>query len=141
MELIQKLQFKEPENAFITGIPSELEEPLALLKQISLAETELANLDFALVFVQKQEQLNEWIDKVAPQLRGDALLWFAYPKKSSKRYSSEINRDSGWSRIGDHKMEPVRQIALNEDWSALRFRKLDFIKKLTRRDSMRLTKK
>lgn len=37
--------------------------------------------------------------------------------------------------------EPVRQIALNEDCSALRFRKLAYIKTLSRRESMRLTKK
>ena len=65
-------------------------------------------------------------------LAKDALVWVAYPKKSSTRYRSEINRDHGWQPLGDLGFEGVRQIAVDEDWSAVRFRKADQIKKLTR---------
>jgi hypothetical protein len=71
---------------------------------------------------------------------GDAKLWLAYPKASSKRYSCEFNRDSGWASLGDAGFEPVRQIAVDDDWSALRFRQVTFIKKLTRRPELAMTK-
>ncbi|HAH36603.1 MAG TPA: hypothetical protein DCL81_08800 [Algoriphagus sp.] len=65
----------------------------------------------------------------------DELLWMAYPKGSSKRYQVKINRDSGWGILGKYDFEGVRQIAINEDWSALRFRNTKFIKTLTRKFS------
>lgn len=140
MDLQKKLQFKEPERYFSNAAPKELVEHLRFLTENPVAENGLRDLDFILIFVREQDDLDDWLDKLGPNLRGDGHFWFAYPKKSSKNYSSEITRDSGWAKIGEYRMEPVRQIALNEDWSALRFRKLAFIKKLTRRDSMRLSK-
>ena len=136
----KKLNFKEEQKLFIAGTPKELKPELKWFEELGAPEIP-EKIDLALVFVQKQKELDQWIDKLAPNLDGDAKLWFAYPKKSSKNYGSEITRDSGWSKIGEYNMEPVRQIALNEDWSALRFRKLEYIKTLKRRDSMRLTKK
>jgi hypothetical protein len=65
-------------------------------------------------------------------LEEDALFWFAYPKKSSKKYQCEFNRDNGWQSLGDLGFEPVRMVAIDEDWSALRFRKAENIKTITR---------
>ena len=45
------------------------------------------------------------------------------PKGTSKRYKSEIHRDTGWQAIGQAGFEPVRAVAIDEDWSALRFRR------------------
>jgi hypothetical protein len=67
---------------------------------------------------------------------GDALLWFAYPKGTSKRYHCEFNRDTGWQVIRDAGFDSVRQVAIDEDWSALRFRRVEFIK-----DSVRQRKR
>jgi hypothetical protein len=67
--------------------------------------------------------------KAAP---GDAVVWVAYPKGTSKRYRSDLNRDSGWASLGAAGFEPVRQVAIDEDWSALRFRRVEFIKSMTR---------
>lgn len=133
------MSFKAEGNTFVASVPKELE--VDLKEVIDLAQKDPSNpLHYSLVFVQKQEELDAWIDTICPLMEGDAQVWFAYPKKSSKNYKSEITRDSGWAKIGDYRMEPVKQVAVNEDWSALRFRKLDYIKKLTRRDSMRLSK-
>ena len=63
---------------------------------------------------------------------GDAILWICYPKKSSKKYKCDFNRDSGWTVLGAAGYEPVRMVAIDEDWSALRFRKAENIKTLTR---------
>jgi hypothetical protein len=60
----------------------------------------------------------------------------AYPKGSSKKYKASINRDSGWESLGQHGFEGVRQVALDENWSALRFRKVEFIKVMTRKNRL-----
>ena len=67
------------------------------------------------------------------------MVWFAYPKGTSKRYRSEINRDTGWQALGRAGFEPVRAVAIDEDWSALRFRRVEFIKTMTRANEHRMT--
>jgi hypothetical protein len=65
---------------------------------------------------------------LAAAAQGDALLWFAYPKGTSKRYQCEFNRDTGWGVIRGAGFESVRMVAIDADWSAVRFRRLNFIK-------------
>jgi hypothetical protein len=67
---------------------------------------------------------------------GDAILWFCYPKGTSKKYTCDFNRDTGWASLGQLGWEPVRQVAIDDDWSALRFRNPDFIKTMTRSFAM-----
>ena len=58
---------------------------------------------------------------------GDPILWFAYPKASSRRYACDFNRDSGWDVLRGLGFDSVRQVAIDEDWSALRFRRVQYI--------------
>ena len=60
------------------------------------------------------------------------MVWIAYPKSTSQRYACEFNRDTGWDAMGDAGFEPVRQVAIDADWSALRFRRATYIKNWTR---------
>jgi hypothetical protein len=44
-----------------------------------------------------------WMQKPkdrAKKAKSDAVVWFAYPKRSSKKYKSGINRDNGWQILG-----------------------------------------
>ena len=43
--------------------------------------------------------------------------------------------------MGKAGFEGVRMVAIDEDWSAVRFRRVEFIKTMTRPDQVRLTKK
>jgi len=88
---------------------------------------------FLLAFVQDTASLENCLSQFKPYLQDDNTLWVAYPKQSSKKYKSEINRDHGWEAIGALGMEGVRQIAIDADWSALRFRHVQYIKSLTRK--------
>ena len=48
------------------------------------------------------------------------MLWIAYPKGNR----SDINRDTLWPYLTEYNMRPITQIAVDETWSALRFRPL-----------------
>jgi hypothetical protein len=63
------------------------------------------------------------------------VLWFAYPKISSG-IKTDINRDNGWGVLQKRKFEPVTQIAIDETWSALRFKPVDKIPKMMRQVPM-----
>lgn len=93
-------------------------------------------IEFFLAFVTKQNEVNSLAKKASTRLVDDGLLWLAYPKGSSKKYTCDFNRDSGWDELGKLGFEPVRQVAIDEDWSALRFRSVAHIKKMTRSFAM-----
>ena len=133
--LFKKLQLPpDLDEVLILNEPEGFCKELDCLKDVVVKESliQVSEVDFAIIFVTEKIQVENRIETVYPKLVGDAILWFAYPKKSSKKYSSEINRDHGWGVLGDYNLEPVRQVAIDEDWSALRFRKVGFIKKMTR---------
>jgi hypothetical protein len=76
---------------------------------------------------------------VIPAVNDQSVLWFCYPKGTSKKYKSDINRDKGWEIFGEANIEPVRQVAIDDDWSALRFKQVSAIKTLTRNETMVLS--
>ncbi len=134
--LLKKLNYKEGYVPYLRGADSLRDE---LFAELQVPEDPDA-IDFALIFVHNVEQVKLGIEEIEPRLNEDAVLWFSYVKKSSKAFEGKITRDSGWESLGTFSYEPVRQVSINEDWSALRFRKLKHIKQLTRRQSMRLSK-
>jgi len=140
--LFKKLNFKDHIQILVLNSPESFETEL--LEMISLTKiekdvNEVKEIGFAIIFVNTQAQIDDYIDIVFPKLEGDAVLWFCYPKSSSKKYRCEFNRDTGWSSLGKYNLEGVRQVAIDEDWSALRFRKIEYIKTLTRREDFALS--
>lgn len=96
-------------------------------------------IDFPLVFGRTLAEVETHGGAVLERARGDAVVWFCYPTGSSRRFTCEFNRDSGWQVLGAHGFEPVRQVSFDVDWSALRFRHVAYIKNLTRRASFAST--
>jgi hypothetical protein len=89
---------------------------------------------FILAFVTKQSEIDEMAPAFAAALVGDGVLWFAYPKGTSKNYKCDFNRDTGWDLLGQLGFESVRMVSIDEDWSALRFRRTEFIKTMKREE-------
>jgi len=141
--IFKKLNFKNQPNILVINTPDSFQaniDTMAEWANISFNINESEEIEFAIIFVTKKAETNELIPQIAPKLKGDALLWFAYPKKSSKNYKCDFNRDNGWTAMGEHALEGVRQVAIDTDWSAIRFRKVEYIKKMTRRESFALSK-
>ena len=93
--------------------------------------------DAMLLYVDTKLMLKEKIDKHLVSLKQDGLLWILFPKSNGQKL--EIRRDSGFEYLGTLGYEPVRNISYNETLSALRFRHVSYIKKMTRKGSMRLS--
>ena len=114
----------------VFNVPASFEAELAQLKGIKILRDPRKPkvIQFALAFVMQQSELNRLSRILANGSEGDALLWFAYPKGTSKRYSCDFNRDTGWQVIRKAGFDSVRQVAIDEDWSALRFRRVEYVK-------------
>lgn len=143
--LLKKLNLKEQSQAVVLNHPDEFESTVSALNDIITTDKSIGNkkqYDFIIVFVRSNKDIATWIKKLDGHLQQDATLWFAYIKKSSKKYQANLSRDGdGWLALGEYGFEGVRQVAIDEDWSALRFRHVDYIKKMTRNHGMALSKK
>jgi hypothetical protein len=136
-----KLNLKDRKQILVLKSPASFEPELKALRGITIQRDlqSAGNVEFSLAFVTKQKEVDELGKAIGKMAQGDAVVWFAYPKGSSKKYKSEINRDSGWKILGDAGFEPVRMVAIDEDWSAVRFRRAEFIKTLTRGKEHRMS--
>jgi len=142
--LFKKLSFKGQKSILSINHPASFQKELddmALVAHVVTNMEQEESIPFAISFVTKQTEIDSIITHIAPKLETDAVLWFCYPKGTSKKYKCDFNRDTGWATLGKHDLEPVRQVAIDEDWSALRFRNVDNIKQITRKGSMALTDK
>jgi hypothetical protein len=142
-----KLNLKEQKQILVLNAPESFEAELKALRGGGISpdvQRDLKSVDrieFSLAFVTKQKEVDTLGKAIAQKAQGDAVVWFAYPKGSSKKYKSEINRDNGWKVLGDAGFEPVRMVAIDEDFSAVRFRRVEFIKTLTRGKEHRMSAK
>jgi hypothetical protein len=139
--LCTKLNLGANTDVTLLDVPEDV-QPLFATPDGVTARTTLrgdAPIRFVLAFVTTLAQIEAHMATLAPRLEGDAVLWFAYPKGSSKRYRCEFNRDTGWAAVGAAGFEPVRNVAIDADWTALRFRRVEYISSLTRRDAMLLS--
>ena len=114
--LLKKLNFKEHKHVVLLNLPDDLGDLAAefmLLAQVYNGFENVENADFTIVFCKKQAEVNAAADLIAKNTEGDAAIWFAYPKGSSKRYKCDFNRDNGWTKLGELGFEPVRQAVAN----------------------------
>jgi len=134
--LFKKLNLKDQQSIVVLNAPESFEPELRALTdtgvKVSRKVDKGENLAFGIAFVITRKQLDEASTTLTAAAGGDAILWMAYPKGTSKRYKCEFNRDDGWNSLGQAGFEAVRQVAIDENWSALRFRRVQFIKSITR---------
>lgn len=139
--LFNKLNLKGQTEIVVLNASEGFERELDALKGVTVHRdaSALDRVKFVLAFVITTAELTAAADAVLPKAQGDAVVWFAYPKGTSKRYKCEFNRDSGWAPLGAAGFEGVRQVAIDEDWSALRFRRVEHIKTMKRAASRAAT--
>jgi hypothetical protein len=128
--LYEKLQLKDQQEILVLNAPASFESELSHLPVLHIHRNleALPVIRFSLAFVTKQAEVDTLTAKIVPRAQGDAALWFAYPKGSSKNFKCDFNRDTGWARLNAAGFDTVRSIAIDEDWTGLRFRRKEFIK-------------
>lgn len=129
-----KLNLKDQTDIVVLNVPDSFSPEFQRLRGVQVRRTLSGSqpITFALAFVSRQTKLDAVARVLTLRAAGDAVVWFAYPKGTSKRYTCDFNRDTGWQVLGAAGFEAVRQVAIDEDWSALRFRRAEFIKRLVR---------
>jgi hypothetical protein len=142
--IFKKLNYKSQAEIIVLNAPHSFTPVLDDMRDLALIKTSLTGVksaQFTLLFATRQAEIDAFAKRIATIAAGDALVWVAYPKGTSKHYTCEFNRDTGWASLGVVGFEPVRQVAIDADWSALRFRRVEHIKSMTRGFAMTATGK
>jgi hypothetical protein len=129
-----KLNLKDHDEIVVVNAPASFEREIKALDGVRVVRTpgDVKEITFVLAFVTTKKEVDALAKSVAKKSVPDPVVWFAYPKSTSKKYTSEISRDPGNEALGKAGFEPVRMVAIDEDWTGKRFRRVEFIKNLTR---------
>lgn len=140
-ELWKKMQVKNQTRFLVVAPPREIDtiiegrdQSWELDVRPEIAASGDAKYEVVVMFLKNESDVVKAAEVTKAHVAGDdTLLWLCYPKKSSKKYDATINRDSGWDPVIDIGFEGVRQVAVDDDWSALRFRPREAIRTYTRK--------
>ncbi|MCX6254462.1 MAG: hypothetical protein NTV31_08310 [Bacteroidia bacterium] len=129
--LLGKLNYKGQER--IAVLNAEESFTISLLKELKdvIIDKEVDPrfpYDFIIIFVRNVSEVKFFTPIALHNLMADGVLWFCYPKKTSIKYSSDIDRDHGWKALNDSGLHGIRMVAIDDDWSAMRFRNAKYIK-------------
>jgi hypothetical protein len=127
--LTQKLGIKPGYKLLVLNAPEGIMDALHPLPEGATLETTAGEgFDAVLAFVHHKADIDAFASMAAKSAKYDGLLWFAYPKQSSK-VKTDIHRDVGWDAVNGLGFAGVAQVAVNETWAATRFRPADAVKR------------
>ena len=129
--LLERLNYKGNDRIAVLNSEEGFTEALLMESGTLVIDREIDPrfpYSFILMFVRNHAEVEAFTPIALHNLLCDGVLWFCYPKKSSKLLHSDIDRDHGWQKLNDAGFHGIRIVSIDNDWSALRFRNLKFIK-------------
>jgi hypothetical protein len=114
MDLLSKLQVKTGQ-----GVEGVL-VPESVASELPEGDGTDDGIPALLVFVVDRSVLEEHRARIVEAAKRDRLTWVSYPK--SGQLGTDLNRDTLVALLEESSIQPVRQIAIDGVWSALRFR-------------------
>lgn len=126
--LAKKLLIKPGQHWLIMNAP---EDYLATLEPLpegtQLSFTPEGSFSGIQVFVKNSRELATALVDLKPVLQDDNVLWIIYPKKN-KGIDTDLEMTSEWAVAKPHGLRPVASAAINDVWTALRFRPEHLVK-------------
>lgn len=133
--VIRKLRFRGQNRIAIINAPEEhFSRLIQKLPEVQTDRTidQRYLYEFMIVFVSNSAEVKNHATAALHNLAADGVLWFVYPKKNSKTIRTDIDRDHGWHPLEEKGFRRVSQVAVDDSWSALRFRNAAYVKSAKR---------
>lgn len=134
-ELFKKLRLTTQKELLILNPPDDFKKETESLSASEITIDFVKKSEkyhFIMLFVLSLNEVSGSAEEISGSIGEDGILWICYPKKSSKKYKTELSRDNVLQPFGEFGFEGVTQVSIDEDWSALRIRQADKIKTMTR---------
>lgn len=120
--LIQKLVIKSGYKVVILNSPEGYLDGIGALPEgVSLIAASTQPADVIQVFVKTLDEVTRNIEGWKQNLKPRGILWLTYPKGTSK-VKTDLNRDILWQHLRAYQLEGVGMVAVDETWSAMRFK-------------------
>ena len=124
-DTIKKFKFKG--NGVVFNAPTALAAEFVKLDFKTKFDKKVKSTN-TLVFINNSHEYLSFLKTQLDNIEVDSVLWFAYPKGTSK-IKTDINRDTIRVTGEEFGITTVTAIAIDETWSALRFRPIDRVGK------------
>ena len=122
-----KLQMKPGQSLAVLNAPEGMPGVLATaLPEVTVRVGAAGMADGVLLFVRSLEEAGRLVGSAIEAAGRDGLVWIAYPKGGSG-VKTDLNRDVLWKAIEPSGWRPVRLVALDEVWSAMRLRPAELV--------------
>jgi hypothetical protein len=111
VSLARKLQIPDGQRVCVINPPTgfQIDAPIATDSQNAV-----------LLFAADSKTLTKLGRPVFQAAKADRLAWIAYPKAG--QLGTDLNRDILWKTLEPLGIRAVRQISIDDTWSAMRFR-------------------
>ncbi len=119
--LAGKLQIKSGKLIVINAPKGYAEQLTQELDDLAVSTRAAGQAEAVLLFVNSLAEAETLTPKAGKLVKPEGMLWIAYAKGTSK-VKTDVNRDRLWAAVQPIGWQPVRQIALDEVWSAMRFK-------------------
>ena len=120
MEIGAKLQINPGTAVAVLGLPGEVTVKLPDGCSESTDVADASRADVVIVFTTNSASLKAVGQPAIDAALKDRLAWVAYPKGG--KLGTDLSRDVLARLMLERGLQPVRQVAIDEVWSALRFR-------------------
>ena len=125
---VKKLGLKSGMRALVLGAPSDYLNSLAPLPdRVEVSRNLSGTHEFVQLFATRKSEITKSAEKLLQSAAPGALVWISYPKKTSG-VDSDLSREVVWAAMEGTGWRPVSQIAIDDVWSALRFRPTQDVK-------------
>jgi hypothetical protein len=130
--VIQKLRFTGQNPILILNAPESFKD---IMNELSTdIHTKAAGkYDYILAFFTSIKETEQIAKELTEMIADEGFLWVCYPKGTSKKYKSDLNRDKTVNVFAPYNFEAVTLVAIDDDWSAIRVKNVDLIKTMKRK--------
>jgi hypothetical protein len=115
----ERLQVKNGRRIAVLNAPLAVSDALGAERPRIPAE----EAEVVVLFVADRAEFDLLLADAAKAAKAGAILWLAYPKLTSSR-SGDLNRDVVHRLCLEMGLKTISQIAIDNDWSAMRLKRL-----------------
>jgi len=115
----ERLQVKGERRLAVIGASAALEKTVGA----KTARADIAKADVILLFVPDRAGFDTQLPALLKKALPAAIIWLAYPKLTSS-LAADLSLDVIHKLAPKHGLDTVSQIAIDDDWSALRLKRV-----------------
>ncbi|TKC09453.1 YdeI/OmpD-associated family protein [Pedobacter frigoris] len=118
--LLKKLNFKPAFKILLVNEPDNVADVLGDSSSIEILQQTHELFDGLLVFVKDSRELTQQLSAWGPKIRDKAIVWIAYPKKSSG-IVSDLKMEK-WIELDAYNLTPCASASIDDTWTGIRIK-------------------